>query len=594
MARATLGRWNHLLSQSGNLISRYHTVYWLCYCIGSSKGNPDSIAIQHQDVLLAYGELESRANQLASYLINVQQIKPQAIVGLSLQKGPLLVTAVLAVLKAGSAWVPLALDSPRARIQKILEASDPKIVLSEKSTEHITRGLSKTIVLDASDTAVQIRKQPEGGLSLIGVTITASPTDLCHILFTSGSTGVPKGVMLEHQAVVYNVQILADRFGLGRQTRTLLFATYTFDLFGLDLFMTFQAGGCLVMAGLTEMMANLTSSINRTRINYAQLTPTIISLLDPTKISTLDVLVSSGEQITADIIQRWSGRVRLINAYGPTETIVCTVQEMNVASALPPPSLIDKPGSQMIGTALPGLEVLLIQETQEEAPVGTIGEICVAGVQLCRGFIGMGIDKTRPDPFFQFGGQRFYRTGDLGFLHSRPDSAELTIWLIGRIDSQVKLHGVRIDLGDVETALASCAGTRKSVASVPKTGPMRGKLAAVVSITDPGPWLLHETPVAGLHLVHPSKPSQKSMLTRLTDCVRSYFPPQAVPSTWWVIDEFPLTDSGKLDRMRICTWLGSIQEVEIMEYARAWATTDMHQEQPIPNRGTAEGDKVAA
>ncbi|GAW24700.1 hypothetical protein ANO14919_142910 [Xylariales sp. No.14919] len=128
--------------------------------------------------------------------------------------------------------------------------------------------------------------------------------------------------------------------------------------------------------------------------------------------------------------------------------------------------------------------------------------------------------------------RRFYRTGDLGFLYSRPDSAESTICLVGRIDSQVKLHGVRVDLGDVETALASDKGTRESVASVPKTGPMRGTLAAVVSITDPGPWLLGETPVAGLHLVHPSEPSQKPVLTRLTDCVRSYLPSEAIPSTW--------------------------------------------------------------
>ncbi|KAI0467062.1 hypothetical protein F4859DRAFT_526152 [Xylaria cf. heliscus] len=511
------------------------------------------------DVLLIYSELEFRANQLVSYLVNVQQIKPKVIVGLSLHKGPLLVTAILAVLKAGSAWVPLALDSPRSRIQKILEVSDPEIVLSEQ------------------------------------MATAAGPTDLCHILFTSGWTGVPKGVMLEHQAVAHNARTLTDRFGVGDQTRTLQFATYTFDIFSLDLFMTFQAGGCLVMAGFADMMANLTSFINCTRINYAQLTPTIISFLDPTGISTLEVLVSSGEQLTADIIQRWAGCVRLINAYGPTETIVCTIQEMSVACTLPPSSSIYKPGSQMIGTALPGLEVLLMQEdSQEEAPVGTVGEICVAGVQLCRGFIGMDIDKTGPNPFFKLGQQRFYRAGDLGFLYSQPDSVESTICLIGRKDSQVKLHGVRIDLGDVETALASYAGTRKSVASVPKTGPMRGKLAAVVSVADPGPWLLVETSVTGVHLVHPSQPSQKSVLTRLTDCVRSHLPPQAVPSTWWVIDELPLTASGKIDRMRICTCLESIQDVEIMEYARAWATTDIDKEHPVSNRGTVEGDKVVA
>ncbi|KAI0410615.1 hypothetical protein F5X98DRAFT_385301 [Xylaria grammica] len=328
-----------------------------------------------------------------------------------------------------------------------------------------------------------MRQQPVGGLPLIGVSTTASPADLCHILFTSGLTEVPKGVMLEHRAVARNARILADCFGLGGQTRTLQFAT------------------------------------------YAQLTLTVISFLDPARILTLKVLVSSGKQLIKD------------------KTIVGTIQEISVACTLPPSSLIYKPGSQ------------------EEALVGTVREICVTG--------------------------RFYRTGDLGFLYSRPDSAESTICLVGRIDSQVKLHGVRVDLGDVETALASYKGTRESVASVPKTGPMRGKLAAVVSITDPGPWLLGETPVAGLHLVHPSEPSQKPVLTRLTNCVIcSYLPLQAVPGTWWVIDELPLTTSGRLDRIRICTWLESILEVEIMVYARAWATTDIHQEQPVSNGGT--------
>jgi amino acid adenylation domain-containing protein len=533
---------------------------------GQALRQPDRVAIEYQGISVTYGQLNASANQLAVYIRNVQQVK-SGVVALSLEKGPLLVTAVLAVLKAGLAWVPLPLDSPRSRIQMILDISSAGLVLCSQSTVHNSQGMCNTVVLNASDTMQRIQQQPRDDSSATDTGI--GPADLCHILFTSGSTGVPKGVMLEHQAVVHNVQVLKDHFGLDEHTRTLQFAMYTFDIFGLDLFMTFQAGGCLVMGNVTDMMSDLTGFINRARINYAQLTPTIISLISPGEVSTLNVLASSGEPLTAEILHQWADRLRLINAYGPTETIVCTVQDMSVAPA---------PGPQMIGTALPGLDVVVMREDcQEEAPPGAVGEICVAGVQLCRGYIG--VDDGHPGPFFHRGDQRFYRTGDLGIVTHLADSVP-SIRLLGRRDAQVKLHGVRIDLGEVDTILRSYPGTLQCAVFVLKAGSAQGKLAAVVSINDTGPWSLVETGVAGMNVLYPTQPSQKVILTDLNNWVRLYLPPQAVPSTWWIVDKFPLTASGKLDRMVIQGWLENISEREIVQFVQSWAIIDQEDARP--------------
>lgn len=528
--------------------------------------HPDRVAIEYREERITYGELDASANQLAN-LIKNKHDSGSGVVALSLEKDPSAVTAVLAVLKAGLTWVPLPLDAPSARIQDILKISSPELVLCSQTTAHMTDGLCEAVVLDEPATRERIQQQPQGALPAADEDREdVGSTGLCHILFTSGSTGIPKGVMLEHRAAVHNVQVLANRFCLNELTRTLQFSAYTFDIFGLDLFMTFYVGGCLVMGALADLMSDLTGFISRARITYAQITPTIISLIDPTQAPrSLRVLASTGEPLTAKILHQWAGRARLINSYGPTETIVCTVQEMSTAAAEP----------QLIGTALPGLDVVLIQEDGlEEVAPGSVGELCVAGVQLFRGYIGVD-DDSRTGKRFRRGSQLFYRTGDLGVLTHLADSAVPSIRLLGRKDGQVKVNGVRIDLGEVETALGgSHPHTRGCAAMVPKTGLAGGRISAVISMSDPvssSRCRPVRTRVLGMNILHATQPEHRVWLTELMSLARSRLPPQAVPSNWWIVDEFPLTSSGKLDRMSVSGWLEGVSERELTEHAQSWA-----------------------
>ena len=533
--------------------------------------HPRRDAIAYQDTAITYGELNAAGNKLAAYIKCFHGPKPGGVVALCLDKGPALVIAVLAVLKAGMAWVPLPLDAPRLRIQKILEIAEPSLVLTSRKTRGVASGFGNQVVLDDAATKKGIEQQSATDLPTAEDGV--SPQDLCHILFTSGSTGTPKGVMIEHQAVAHNAQILADLFGLDEDTRTLQFAAYTFDIFSLDLFMTFFAGGCLVMDSLSNMMSDLTGFINRSRVNYAQLTPTIISLVDPTNVPSLSVLASSGEPLTEEILQ-WSSHVRLINAYGPTETIVCTVQEMRASNEIKP---------QYIGTALAGLEVILMrkdyEDYAEEVPPGTVGEVCVAGVQLFRGYLG--VDQSSSG-FFYHASKKFYRTGDLGVLTPLSNSKN-TIRLLGRRDGQVKVHGVRVDLGDVETAIRSYAPTQHCIALVPKAGLTDGRLAAVLSLHDTGqePWEHIATGVPGMNLLRPTQSTQQEVLRKLIEWVQKILSSQAVPSTWWIVGKFPLTISGKIDRMSVQTWLETITERDYSQFIQSWTTSG---ENSVPSK----------
>ncbi|KAF4544380.1 Nonribosomal peptide synthase [Lasiodiplodia theobromae] len=518
--------------------------------------HPERVAVEFRDRRLTYGHLNDSANRLAAYIRFTGTLK-SGTVALSLDKGPLVVVAVLAVLKAGLAWVPLPTDAPRLRIQKILEISQAGLVLTSQDTLHLTDGLTTNLVLDDLETDRKIQQQASANLPA-----TVSPDDLCHVIFTSGSTGIPKGVMIEHRAVFHNARVLAELFALHEHTRTLQFAAYTFDVFGLDLFMTFFAGGCLVMGNVSDMMSDLTGFVNHTHVNYAQLTPTVISLLDPTSVPSLEVLASSGEPLTAEIVQQWRHRVRLINAYGPTETIVCTVQDMTAGDLADP---------QIIGTAIKGSEVLVMLEgCAEEAPLGTVGEICVGGIQLFRSYLG--VDHSHSGFFFHRGSQKFYRTGDFGVV-TQLSGAHNVIRCLGRQDSQVKVHGVRVDLGDVESAIGSHTVTRHCISLAPKSGPLQGRLAAVLTVDHVGGnWEQITTGVPEMNVLQPTESVQRERLRDLVACVQEMVPPQAVPSIWWVVDKFPLTVSGKLDRISVQRWLEGMTKQDYTQLMQAWHT----------------------
>lgn len=505
---------------------------------------PHSPAIQFEDEEpVVYEELNSMANRVARHIL---QILPDVneegngIVALCLEKGVSMIVAILAVMKAGKAWVPLDPKDPRNRLDRILQATQAPLIIVTRSTRHIASG-SLVLVLEEIDEELQF-------LSAANFNIPTTPNDLCHVLFTSGSTGVPKGVMIEHSAMVNCVCWLAKYCNMNESTRTLQFAAYTFDVCGLDIFMTLSCGGCLFVAPTTRLLADLNGFVGSREINYAQLTPTVISLLVPSAVPLLRTLVSSGEALTESILPIWFGRVRLINAYGPTETNLCTLHDVY---SHPVPNCIGEPDC--------GMRILILDEHGRRAPIGVIGEICVAGSQLFRSYLGD--PETTLKKRFTHAIGPLYRTGDLGSFDS-----DGRVYFHGRQDNQVKLLGNRVDLEEIEACISACGLVRHTAVVVPRSGLAGGRLVAFLSLA--------RFPAAfsgkrGVHCLDPELSKEAAGdLSDTKERLLSELPSHMIPSVWFTLENVPMTASGKVNRTLVREWLETLDEEEYHKQVR--------------------------
>ncbi|XP_044723972.1 AMP-binding enzyme domain-containing protein [Hirsutella rhossiliensis] len=494
---------------------------------------------------LSYQELNERSNSLARFLCETQ-VPGREVVALCPDKSPLLIIAVLAVLKAGMVWMPLPTGATADQMQYILQCSRAGLVLGSGPSRP---GVRTDLAFIALDDMFQGGKRPPYASTNLDH-VSQHGKDLCHILFTSGSTGTPKGVMMEHGAVRHNAVELTKMFNLDSHTRTLQFAAPTFDVFGLDLFMTFACGGCIVLAPREVMMEDMTAFLRKTHITYAQLTPTVIQTIDPEGVPSLRVLASSGEVLPSQLASRWRRRVRMFNAYGPTETAVCTVQDLGEDEGV---------DAACIGRPVPGLDVRLLDDGGGQAVrAGEVGEICVAGPQLLRGYLSPE-GAVRP-PECHMDGVRFYRTGDLGRSELSPAGLG-TIRLIGRRDAEVKLRGIRLDLADVERCILKGPYVTACVVVLPRRGSSSGSLCSFVVL----PHVQAGTgPETRLPLAEPSVEIRR-MLHEAKGAASSRLPASAMPKTWWPVGEIPLTASAKVDRFCLQSWLEELEEATFRE-----------------------------
>ncbi|MCP3140924.1 non-ribosomal peptide synthase/polyketide synthase [Pyxidicoccus xibeiensis] len=471
---------------------------------------PQAPAVEFEGTVLTYGQLDARANQLARHLVSLG-VGPEVPVALCLPRGLELVVALLGVLKAGGAYLPMDPLLPRERLALMLEDSGATVVLTHSSvrTSVPPREGVRTIMLDEDAASLSHHSGDSRPRR-------AAPENLAYLLYTSGSTGRPKGTLLQHQGVCNLVTHEARAYGIGPGSRVLQFASLSFDLSVEEIFTTLTSGGCLVMAPLEKLMPGepLHAFLKEHRLTVVSLTPGALAATPSEGLEDLRTVISGGEAVSADVVSRWAPGRTFLNTYGPTEaTVIATLTECVPSTGEPP-----------IGRPFANTRAYVLDARLRPVPVGTPGELYLSGVGLARGYLGQpGLTAERflPDPFSREPGARMYRTGDVARWQQDGQLA-----FVGRADSQVKIRGFRVELGEVEQALNVVAGVRQAVVLARPDSAGTKQLVAWVAM--------------------PGEP--KLTASELRARLEQRLPGYMVPGAFVVLDALPLTANGKVDR----------------------------------------------
>jgi non-ribosomal peptide synthetase-like protein len=403
---------------------------------------PSEVALICQHQQLTYGELEEKSNQLAHYLYS-QGIVTGSRVGLLMERSMEVYIAILGILKAGAAYVPMDPDYPADRVRYILTDSEVALLITTNSMLPKHPGLPCPICcLDQS----WLSSQP-----ITPLHVEADPADLCYIIYTSGSTGRPKGVMLEHRNAANFVWSAQAVYGITATDRFYQGFSIAFDASIEEIWLTFAAGAILVV-GTAEMQqagGGLSKILTQLGVTVFSCVPTLLSMLQD-DLPRVRLLILGGEACQPELVKRWhrSNR-RILNTYGPTEaTVVATYQECYPDKTV------------TIGVPLPNYIIYILDENLQEVAPGNTGQIFIGGNCLARGYVNR--PELTAEKFIQHPtlGCRLYASGDLGAW------IDGEIQFLGRVDDQVKLRGFRIELSEIESVLMQCPGIQVAVVAV--------------------------------------------------------------------------------------------------------------------------------
>ncbi|WP_345144635.1 amino acid adenylation domain-containing protein, partial [Dactylosporangium darangshiense] len=473
--------------------------------------DPAAVAVRCGDAALTYWELWQRSERLALQL-RALGVGPESVVGLCLDRGVEFVVSVLAVWRAGAAYLPLDPGYPVERLAFMAADGGASLVLGERPA---AAGLA------AAGVAVTWLEE----LPLDGVGAVALPAvmggEAAYVIYTSGSTGVPKGVVVGHRGLVNLVTQLAPEFGMAPGRVVLQFASFGFDAAVLDLAVTLSGGGTLVIAAGAQRSepARLAGLIRAERVGVASVVPSLLSQLDPEQVPGVDTWVVGAERLSAGLAGMWAGRSRLVNTYGPTEATVMSTAGLTVSdgSGAAPP----------IGSVLGNVRVQVLDRCLRPVPVGVPGELFIGGVGLARGYAGraeLTAERFVADPFSGDGG-RLYRSGDV--VRWRGDGR---LEFVGRADAQVKVRGFRVEPGEVEAVLRE----HPSVAD-----------AVVVADRD-------QDRLIG-YLVPADAAAGVASVEELRGHLRGRLPEFMVPAAFVELASLPLNANGKVDRAALPT-----------------------------------------
>ncbi|WP_166481988.1 amino acid adenylation domain-containing protein [Scytonema sp. UIC 10036] len=481
---------------------------------------PDAVAVVFEDQKLTYGELNSRANQLAHDLQSLG-VGADVLVGICVERSLEMVVGLLGILKAGGAYVPLDPEYPTERLSFMLIDAQIRVLLTQQHLEtRIPEHKAQIVYLDTDSQELTLTNK-------IPFASTVKPSNLAYVLYTSGSTGKPKAVAIEHHSPVALVSWAQSVFTPHELAGVLASTSICFDLSVFELFVTLSTGGKVILAQNALYLPTIAAANSVTLINTV---PSAIAQLIqennlPKQICTVNL---AGEALQNQLVQQiyqHSQVERVFNLYGPSEdTTYSTFSAIEKGTT----------ASVTIGRAIANTQIYILDQYLQPVPIGVPGELHIGGAGLARGYLNrpeLTQEKFIPNPFFRSrGGERLYKTGDLA--RYLPDG---NIEYLGRIDNQVKVRGFRIELGEIETVLSQYPLVRSVV---------------VIGLQNPNG---HQLLVA--YIV--PQPEQTPTVSELRQFLKKKLPDYMIPNAIVILESLPLTPNGKVDRRALPTPVNS-------------------------------------
>ncbi|KAI1824256.1 hypothetical protein F4861DRAFT_269335 [Xylaria intraflava] len=540
---AQLALWNGQLP-SGTNDTLHNLVLQHC------RTRPDAEAVSGWDGVLTYSQLDDSSARLAQHLLTFG-VQPESRVAVCLEKSRWSIVALLAVLRAGCACIIVDPGHPRRRIEQIMNRATPELmVVSEAYSKLADEFAGGVVYISAS----LIENLP----SLTATLPVVAPNQAAIILFTSGSTGIPKGIIMEHINLSTSIAQAGEKMNYKSDSRCLHFASYAFDASIYEIFNTLGFGGCLCIVSETDRMNNLTAFINDQHINLALLTPSTTALLQPEDVPTLKTLITGGEALTHDVVNLWAGKVLLINGYGPAETTICCAGIV--------PSTGWKFGS--IGHMIGGAGWIVDRSNHSKlAAIGAIGELVIEGAVVTREYLNEP-EKTAaayietPPWLWNFRSKktagRLYKSGDLAQYN-----LDGSIRIVGRMQGQVKLRGQRIELGEVEYNVRKYFPVVCDVVAEVIRPSGEGRRPFLVACVLVGEQTQDDTE----NLFHEPTSSFREMAHKAKLEISNLLPSYMVPEVFLPLRRLPMGRTGKLDRRGLREACSLLSPDQIHDYS---------------------------
>lgn len=472
---------------------------------------PEAVAVHWKGRDITYQELDRSSHRLAQGLV-AKGVGPETVVALAARRGPALLEGILGISKAGGAYLPLDPAYPAKRLLYMVEDSGVQLLLAEEAVLEELPELPVELV-DFQSCREQAQAVGEDQSPAL-----PSSENLAYVIYTSGSTGRPKGVLVSHGGLANLAEVEAASFGAGIGKKILQFAPASFDASVFEILMALHTGATLVLEEQQNLLPGLEfiELLKRQRITHLLLPPSVLGALPPAHLPDLENLVCAGESLPAHLVTTWGTQRRMFNAYGPTEATVAASMTRCRADGESP----------SIGAPLQGTRLYVVGSHLELREEGQSGELLISAIGLARGYLGrpsLTAERFIPDPFSNLPGGRLYRSGDA--VSWRSDGA---LDFVGRVDYQIKIHGHRIEPGEIEALLLTHPVVGQCLVLAHQEGSTEELLAYVAPRAD--------LPTSALE--------EEDLKRYLGERLPGYM----VPTAWMILDDMPLTPNGKVAR----------------------------------------------